>query len=116
MSDTLEQALHHFRDLVNAHPRMKTLLKGWDRAAVVATEDAGETFTVQFKDCQIVSVQPGITADHAAIKLKGSQRTLTDIFRGDLNPASEFLDGRLQVTASDKDQVKLDAITLLLWD
>ncbi len=52
----------------------------------------------------------------AAIKMKGSQRTLTDIFRGDLNPASEFLDGRLQVTASDKDQVKLDAITLLLWD
>ena len=116
MSDTLEQALFHFRDLVNAHPRMKTLLKGWDRSAVVATEDAGEAFTVQFKDCQVVSVQPGIAVENAAIKLKGSTRTLTDIFLGALNPASEFLDGRLQVTASDKDQVKLDAITLLLWD
>lgn len=116
MSDTLEHALRHFRDLVNAHPRMKTLLKGWDRAAVIATEDAGEAFTVEFKDCQIVSVEPGIKVDNAPIKLKGSTRTLTDIFLGDLNPASEFLDGRLQVTASDKDQVKLDAITLLLWD
>jgi len=116
MSEKLSQALSHFRDLVNAHPRMKTLLKGWDRFAVVATEDAGETFTVEFKDCQIVSVQAGVTVENAAIKLKGTERTLTDIFLGDLNPASEFLDGRLQVTASDKDQVKLDAITLLLWD
>jgi hypothetical protein len=116
MTDTLEHALCHFRDLVNAHPRMKTLLKGWDRWAVVATEDAALAFTVEFRDCQVVSVKPGITVDNAAIKLKGSARTLTDIFLGELNPASEFLDGRLQVTASDKDQVKLDAITLLLWD
>ncbi|HET9622749.1 MAG TPA: SCP2 sterol-binding domain-containing protein [Kofleriaceae bacterium] len=116
MPDTLEHALCRFRDLVNAHPRMKTLLKGWDRAAVVATEDADETFTVEFKDCQIVRVAAGIQVDNAAIKLKATQRTLTDIFLGDLNPASEFLDGRLQVIASDKDQVKLDAITLLLWD
>src|SRR5512144_2360588 len=100
MTDQLAQALSHFRDLVNAHPRMKTLLKGWDRSAVVATEDTGQVFTVQFKDCQVVSVQPGITVDNAPIKLKGSERTLTDIFVGDLNPASEFLDGRLQVTAS----------------
>jgi hypothetical protein len=116
MTDTLEHALCHFRDLVNAHPRMKTLLKGWDRAAVVATEDAGETFTIEFKDCRIISIQPGVVVDNAAIKLKATLRTLTDIFLGALNPASEFLDGRLQVVASDKDQVKLDAITLLLWD
>lgn len=116
MSDKLEHALRHFRDRVNAHPRMKTLLKDWNRSAVIATEDASAAFTVEFKDCQVVRLEPGIQVDDAPIQLKGSERTLTDIFLGDLNPASEFLDGRLQVTASDKDQVKLDAITLLLWD
>jgi pyrroloquinoline-quinone synthase len=116
MSQHLETALQRFRDLVNTHPRMKTLLKDWNRWAIVAADDSSAAFSVEFRDCQIVSIQTGITAPDAPIKLKATERTLTDIFRGELNPASELLDGRLQVTASDRDQVKLDAISIVLWD
>jgi hypothetical protein len=115
--NAVEQSLIKFRELVNAHPRMKTLLKGWDRTALVEVEDTGDVFTVEFRDCQIVDLQTGNrSATDSPIILKATQRILSDIFTGVLNPASEFLDGRLQVFASDRDQVKLDAISLVLWD
>lgn len=116
-SSPVEVSLTRFRDLVNGHPRMKTLLKGWDRTAVVQVEDTGHVFTVEFRGCQIVDLQAGnLARTDEAIILKASERILVDIFTGVLNPASEFLDGRLQVFASDRDQVKLDAISLVLWD
>jgi vacuolar-type H+-ATPase subunit B/Vma2 len=115
-TNAVEAALATFRDLVNDHPRMKTLLKSWDRTAVVEVEDTGDVFTVEFRGCQIVDLQPGnVATTDEPIILKASERILVDIFTGVLNPASEFLDGRLQVFASDRDQVKLDAISLVLW-
>lgn len=116
MSGLLAEALDKFRELVNGHPRMTTLLRGWDRVTVVEAEDTGAQFTIDFRDCQIVSVTSGKYQEKANIYLKASERILADVFVGALNPASEFLDGRLRVDASSKDQVKLDAITLVLWD
>jgi hypothetical protein len=116
MSGLLEDALGQFRDLVNSHPRMTTLLRGWDRVTVVEAEDTGAQYTIDFRDCQIVSVTPGKSQENVSIYLKASERILADVFAGALNPASEFLDGRLRVDAVAKDQVKLDAITLVLWD
>jgi len=116
MSTPLADSLQSFRELIKAHPRMKTLLKGWDRTVLVQSEDTAETFTLEFRDCHLVDIRDVAPAGDAGITIKASQRVLADIFTGALNPASEFLDGRLQVFASDSDQVKLDAITLVLWD
>jgi SCP-2 sterol transfer family len=113
---TLEQSLDRFRTLVNSHPRMKTLLKGWDRITVVHAGDSGKEYTMHFKDSQLVSLTAGADLASASIVLRASEKVLVDIFSGSLNPAAEFLDGRLQLTASDSDQVKLDAISLVLWD
>src|SRR3954447_16431349 len=115
MSGPLELALSRFRELVNHHPRMATLLRGWNRITLVEAEDTGSQFTIDFRDCRIVSVTPGSRQD-VQIQVRASERLLTDVFVGALNPASEVLDGRLSVDASTSDQVKLDAITLVLWD
>ena len=95
---------------------MTTLLKGWDRMTLVEAEDTGATYTMDFRGCQITRLVSGHEEGTVNIRLKASERILTDIFSGALNPSSEFLDGRLVVDASDKDQVKLDAISLILWD
>ena len=112
----LQTCLVQFKDKVNGHPRMRTLLKGWDRVAGVTATDTGAVFTVTFRDSQIVDVQQGGAERERELQIEATEALLVGVFSGATNPASEFLEGRLQVFASDKDQVKLDAITLVLWD
>lgn len=111
----LHRHLLSFQSQVNSCDRLRRLLSGWDRRIDVVASDGGEAYRLCFEDTRLCAVMPG-QHDEADIHLSASAGVLGDVFSGRENPATLFLDGRLQVLASDKDQVKLDAVALVLWD
>lgn len=112
----LEVSLEQFRHKVNTHPRLRSLLKGWNRIAGITATDSGVQYTLTFRDSCIVEITHGAPGDQGQLQIEASEALLRGVFSGETNPATEFLEGRLQVFASDQDQMKLDAITLVLWD
>jgi hypothetical protein len=116
MSLSLRSCLEDFRQKVNQHPRLRTLLKSWDRVIVVEGTDTGSRLSMPFSDSRITSVQDGEPPAGTAIRIRAPEPLLIQVFSGAVNPTTAFLQGELQVFADDRDQVKLDAITLVLWE
>lgn len=112
----LFSSLLSFREQVNGAERLRSLLKGWDRVVTVEASDTGRKYTMLFTDTRAGEPRAAVAGEEVDISLKAEERVLIDVFRGVQNPAALFLEGNLQVFASDKDQVRLDAITLILWD
>jgi hypothetical protein len=116
MSQSLRSCLEDFREKVNQHPRLRTLLKGWERVVTVEGSDTGSQLSMPFTDSRITSVVEGEPPPGTGIRVRALEQLLIQVFSGALNPATAFLNGELQVFADDRDQIKLDAITLVLWD
>jgi len=114
--EAMVRALSRFQAKVNEHPRLRTLLKGWDRDVRVECDDIDLRHGVRFRDTLIQDIAEDDGDADVPITMRASHAVLIDVFEGRRNPATLFLDGELQVFASDKDQTKLDAISLLLWD
>jgi putative sterol carrier protein len=114
--EVLVGSLLSFRSKVNEHPRLRILLKGWDRSIRIDCDNAAARYRVQFKDTCVQEVVEDSSDAEVDITLRAPHATLLDVFEGRSNPATLFLNGELQVFATEKDQVKLDAISLLLWD
>lgn len=111
----LSSALDSFGKRVNSHPRMRSLLRDWDREIAVQADGSESTYVLTLKGSQVTSVRE-VESCEAPVKLRGTEETLVAVFDGSLSPAGELLEGRLAVDACDADQVKLDAIALVLWD
>jgi hypothetical protein len=114
--ETLTRALSLFQAKVNQHPRLRTLLQGWDRDIVIECDDVDVSDALHVRGSLVANVSDATPEADVTITMRGSHSVLVDVFEGRRSPATLFLDGDLQVFASDKDQVKLDAIALLLWD
>jgi len=58
-----------------------------------------------------VATEPG----DDALLLRADQAILQKIFSGNLSPLGAYTDGLLEVYGSQKDQIKLDVIALVVW-
>lgn len=112
---SLLQALEHFKNQTNGHPRMASLIKGWEPTIVVEASDSGTTRYLPVRACRIETVLSECREGTHLVHLRANEDVLTAVFEGRTNPASVFLDGTLEIFANDKDHVKLDAISLVLW-
>ena len=114
MTTKLQSCLDAFRTQVNSNRRMDTLLKGWDRDIMVEST-AGEVMTMAVRSRQINALTKGAAGLGDVVHVRGDEAVLVDIFTGVMIPAKAYLDGVLEVFGSDKDMVKLDAISMVLW-
>lgn len=111
----LKATLDDFQAKVNANERIGRILNGWSPNIYIEPRGADETYTLLCADNKITDVLDGRhEADHF-VHLAAEPAVILQVFSGELNPSEAVLDGILSVFASDKDQVKLDAITLVLW-
>ena len=111
----LAETLLQFQDKVNADARLKTMLQGWEPVIVVeATETGWKRFLV-VRDCRIAEIRADAAESAHVVHLLAEEAVLNAVFGGSLNPTEAFLNGDLQIFADDKDQVKLDVISLMLW-
>ncbi len=118
-SNDLHACLERFRDLANANQRVCKLIQGWRPVIVISPTDVapGEDAPVYAArvDGAIGAWRSSEPDSDWTIRLSAPQEVLRQVFSGELNPARAHLDGSLQVFAEDRDQVKLDAISLILW-
>ena len=116
----LLQALEQFKHKANAHTRIANLIKGWEPTIEVESTQPPSTRFIAVRAGRIESIATHCPPDGPLkpghrVHLRGTDAVLTDVFQGRCNPARAFLDGQLEIFADDKDHVKLDAISLVLW-
>lgn len=113
---TLAACLTEFQKTFNENTRVKKLIKNWKRSIIVDATDTGAVMTMVIDDLMMNDVKEGAHPDEDyPIHLQGSQETLIKIFSGDYNPAHALIDGALAVFSNEKDKVKLEAITMVIW-
>jgi len=111
----LAECLSAFVRSVNTHPTIARLLKGWEPLIAIEATDDGQRFHLRVRDCRLAEVGAGEADAEHTVLMRGEQAVLVEVFSGALNPARAYLEGRLEVFGSDRDQIKLDAISLVLW-
>ena len=113
---TLAECLQHFQSTFNDNSRVKKLIKGWERSIIVEATDTNAMLTMIITDLVMTEVREGAHPNEDnPIHLQASQDVLIRIFSGDYNPAHALIDGELAVFSSEKDKVKLEAITMVIW-
>jgi hypothetical protein len=113
---SLEDCLKDFRQTFNDNMRVKKLIKGWDRQVVIDATDTGALLSMIISDLMMAEVRNGaVDGGDYPIHLQASEETLIKIFSGQYNPAHALIDGALAVFSSEKDKVKLEAITMVIW-
>jgi len=113
---TLATCLNAFQTKFNENTRVQKLIKNWKRSIVVDATDTDAKMTMVIDDLRMTEVKEGEHPDEEnGIHLQGSQETLIKIFSGDYNPAHALIDGALAVFSNEKDKVKLEAITMVIW-
>ena len=114
--EDLKAVLLAFRGLVNEKETVRKLIKGWEPFIHVECVDREERYTLVVRDCALQEVREGLAAHHHTITVRGPGQALVEVFDGKLNPGQAVIDGQMEVYGQDKDMVKLDALTLLLWE
>jgi hypothetical protein len=118
-NSALRAGLERFQGDVNVHPQMDKVLRDWEPTILIeCSDDAAQSYILSVRGRKIVEVVAPIAIDAQAscdIRVRGSVQTLTEIFGGSLSPVTAFDEGLLQIFASERDQIKIDTISLILW-
>ncbi len=122
---TLGTTLLDFQRIFNDHTRVKKLLKKWERDLYIEATDTNEHYKMVVRDRLISHIDmlngrvnfSEIDTGQAdqGILLQAEADILERIFSGDYNPATAHIDGALAVFSSERDKVKLEAISMVVW-
>lgn len=108
----IEGVLDDFHARVRSSAPVKKLLARWDRT--VELRAGGRSFFLRSTSGEMLP--PTTEAPGAPdITVAADEDVLRGVFAGEINPARAHLDGKLQAYGSQKDQLVLDAIVLLIW-
>lgn len=113
---SLKETLVQFRDLVNQKAPLKKFLKGWEPCIHVETIDQKQQYTLLIRNCVLQEIQDGLAAHNDPITVRGNQDVLAQIFEGKLDAAQALIEGQIEIYGREKDMIKLDALTLVLWE
>jgi SCP-2 sterol transfer family len=96
----LLDALREYAARANASPRVRRTLTGWTcRLHIQATDTAGARFTLQVAGGQAGSPAPGLHGVPDLV-VRGHSMDLAEIFRGDANPVSNYMQGAIKTQAA----------------
>jgi hypothetical protein len=117
--DRMFECLKRFQGLVNSNGRVKKLLKGWEPIVLIEPTDADARYYLSVRGAEVAEVthrpERELDGSEHLVHVRGAAADLERVFSGQESAARAVLDATLEVFARDGDQVKLDAITLVLW-
>lgn len=113
---SLLAALLSFQAKANGNPHVASLTRGWSPMFHLESTDTGLAYSMRVEDRRIESVAAGHPDAGHVIRLLARESDLIALFTGGLNPVEAHSEGILEVYGDSKDQVKLDAITMVLWN
>ncbi len=111
----LQSHLKSFSEKVNNTKQLRILLKKWSPEIVVKSDNSDELYSIEVFESIIKDIHTEEQNNDHVIRLEADSEILEEIFSGQRNPARASIDGLLKIYGANKDEVKLDAISLILW-
>lgn len=111
----LEEALAEYIGKANASPRARKTLASWQcRIHVEATDVPGAKFTYIVDGGSSQPVQRGLDGVPDLV-VRGHSLDLAEIFWGDANPASNYMQGAIRTLGRADDVMRLDAMAMFVF-
>jgi len=111
--EELREAIDDYVMQAGKSERVLRSLRNWNCVIYFEATDVAAGFTMTFKDGK-VAVSDG-TQGEADLIVKGSSEDLAEIFWGEANPASNYMQGAIKVQGSQEHVMRLDAMAMLIY-
>ena len=111
--EELREALDEYVTNASNNERVQRSLKNWNCIIYVEATDIEAAFTMTIASGK-ATVTDGPQASPDLI-VRGNSEDLTNIFWGDENPASNYMQGAIKVQGSQDNVMRLDAMALLIY-
>lgn len=114
-ADELEQALVEYVDRANASARVRKTLTSWScRIHIEATDVSDARYTHVIEAGTAHPVSRGLSGVPDLI-VRGHSMDLAEIFWGDANPASNYMQGAITTQGRAEDVMRLDAMAMFVF-
>jgi putative sterol carrier protein len=110
----LREALDDYVARAQANARVRRTMKDWNCLMHIQATDVDAAFTVDIKDGELRPVEDGLR-DTPDLIVRGSSEDLANIFWGDENPASNYMQGAIQTQGTQEGIMRLDAMALFIF-
>ena len=110
----LREALDDYVARGQANERVRRLLKGWNCVMQLRATDVEASFTMTISGGELGGVVEGADATPDLI-ISGASEDLANIFWGDANPASTYMQGAITTQGAQDDVMKLDAMAMFIY-
>ncbi len=108
------EAYREWRTRSNANPRLRAMVRGWDRVIHFTTTDTDEGFTMRVEAQQLLELAIGLEGQPDVV-VTGSSEDFCDMFWGDLNPSEKYMSGEITLAGSQQDVMRIDAISMVAF-
>ncbi len=113
----LATLFEEFSQRLNGSARLRPILMRWKPIFHIESRDTAEIFQIHIEDGLVQRiVRLATEPEDDGLLLRADQSVLQQVFSGQLSPLAAYTDGLLEVYGPQKDQIKLDAIALVLWE
>jgi hypothetical protein len=114
-ADELLEALQEYAARANDSPRVRKTLAAWTcRIHIEATDTQDARFTLEVAGGQASSPASGLHGVPDLV-VRGHSMDLAEIFWGDANPASNYMQGAIKTRGSADDMMRLDAMAMFIF-
>lgn len=113
-ADELFDALREYAVRAGASPRVRKTLGGWDCHIHILATDHDAAFTLVVSGGQPASPARGLSGA-ADLVVRGHSFDLAEIFWGDANPVSNYMQGAIRTQGRAEDVMRLDAMAMFVF-
>jgi hypothetical protein len=114
-ADELREALVEYVEKANASPRVAKTLAGWTcRIHAIAEDVPDASYTLVVDAGRLADVDDGL-AGVPDLVVRGHSFDLAEIFWGDANPASNYMQGAITTQGRADDIMRLDAMAMFVY-
>lgn len=111
----LLDALAEYAARANASPRARKTLTGWTcRIHIQATDTGDARFTLEVTGGQVSPPAAGLHGVPDLV-VRGHSMDLAEIFWGDANPVSNYMQGAIKTQGRADDVMRLDAMAMFIF-
>jgi putative sterol carrier protein len=113
--EELLDALEGYAAKANASPRARRTLAGWNcRIHTVATDADDARFTLVIDNGTVTAVSTGLDGVPDLV-VRGHSMDLAEVFWGDANPVSNYMQGAISTQGRADDVMRLDAMAMFIF-
>ncbi|WP_034260953.1 SCP2 sterol-binding domain-containing protein [Actinospica robiniae] len=113
-ADELLDALREYATKAGASPRVNKTLGAWDCRIHILATDHDAAFTLVVTGGQPAEPTPGPTGTPDLV-VRGHSFDLAEIFWGDANPVSNYMQGAIRTQGRSEDVMRLDAMAMFVF-